>query len=77
MSCASEAKIKRQKQDRQGDERAYEWVLQIYEGDSVLAVLEQSQNKKSKKKKYTGTLKEKGPDLAETGQLLLSSPHEA
>ena len=45
--------------------------------DSVLAVLEQSQNKKSKIKKYTGTLKEKEPDLAETGQLLLSSPHEA
>ena len=77
MSCAGEAKIKRQKQDRQGDERAYEWVLQIYEGDSVLAVLEQSQNKKSKIKKYTGTLEGKGPDLEETGQLLLSSPHEA
>ena len=45
--------------------------------DSVLAVLEQSQNKKSKIKKYTGTLEEKEPDLAETGQLLLSSPHEA
>ena len=44
--------------------------------DSVLAVLEQSQ-KKSKIKKYTGTLEEKEPDLAETGQLLLSSPHEA
>ena len=45
MSCAGEAKIKRQKQDRQGDERAYEWVLQIYAGDSVLAILEQSQRK--------------------------------
>ena len=55
MSCAGEAKIKRQKQDRQGDEKACEWVLQIYEGDSVLAVLEQSQKKKSKIKKYTGT----------------------
>ena len=63
MSCASEAKIKRQ--------MSFANICR-----AVLAVLEQSQ-KKSKIKKYTGTLKEKGPDLAETGQLLLSSPHEA
>ena len=45
--------------------------------DSVLAVLEQSEKKKSNEKKYTGTLEGKGPDLEGTGQLLLSSPQEA
>ena len=87
MSCASEAKIKKKTTRPTGRRKElmnefckYMQVVRLAVfsiADSVLAVLEQCQNKKSKKKKYTGTLKEKGPDLEETGQLLLSSPHEA